>query len=61
MPQNSQPISFYKNTKSHSYRMHKSRFSISCWQNNYLYAMPNADNQKNDLKAPQTKQNKYYF
>jgi len=57
MPQNSQPISFYKNTKSYSYSMHKSQFSISRWQNNCLHAVPNADHQKIDLKAPQTKQN----
>jgi len=61
MPQNSQPISFYKSAKSYSYSMHKSHFSISRWQNNYLHAMPNADHQKIDLKAPQTKHNKSYF
>ena len=61
MPQNSQPISFYENTKSYSYSMHKSQFSISCWQNNCLHAMPNADYKKIDLKASQTKHNKYYF
>jgi len=41
--------------------MHKSQFSIWRWQNNYVHAMPNADYQKIDLKAPQTKHNKYYF
>ena len=38
--------------------MHKSQFSISCWHNNYLHAMPNVDYQKIDLKSPQTKHNK---
>jgi len=61
MPQNSQPISFYKNTKAYSYSMHKSQFSISRWQNNYLHAMPNADYQNIDLEAPQTKHKKYYL
>jgi len=61
MPQNSQPISFYRTTKSYSYSMHKSQFSILRKQNNYLHAMPNADYQKIDLNAPQTKHNKYYF
>jgi len=61
MPQNSHPISFYENTKSHSYSMRKSQFSISRWQNNYLHAMPDADYQKIDLKTQQTKHNKYSF
>jgi len=39
--------------------MLKSQFSISCFK--ILIAMPNADYKEIDLKAPQTKNNKYYF
>ena len=39
--------------------MLKSQFSISC--SKILIAMPNADYQEIDLKAQQTKINKYYF
>jgi len=39
--------------------MFKSQFSISCCK--ILIAMPNAYYQEIDLKAPQTKNNKYYF
>ena len=38
--------------------MLKSQFSISC---KILIAMRNADYQEIDLKAPQTKNDKYYF
>jgi len=44
-------ISFYLNNNPAT--LLKTQFSISCWQNiTVIYAMPNADNHKIDLKAP---------
>jgi len=43
--------------------MVRSQFSISCLKKINLIAIPKADYhwQEMDLKAPQTKHNKYYF
>ena len=58
MPPISHPFLSTKNTNPAI--MLKSQFSISCWQI-LIYAIPNADYQKIDLKPPQTKHNKYNF
>jgi len=59
MLQNFSTLSFYKKTNPAAIVCLRASFPFLVGK--ILIAMPNADYQEIDLKAPQTKNNKYYF